>query len=153
MKNTNESSISALNDLIEICRDGEAGYKSAAESAKSGELAQFFRKAAADRADYVRQLQARVSALGGDPEKSGSVSGAMHRGWLDMKSAISSSDAHAVLAECERGEDAAVKAYREALQKDLDAVSRELVARQARNIQAAHDSVKQMRDSTAYAKA
>ena len=150
--NNNDSTISVLNDLIEINRDGETGYKSAAEDSKAGELAPFFRRLGSQRTENIRELQARVTSLGGAPAKSGTVSASLHRGWMDIKTALTSNEAHAVLSECERGEDVAVNAYRDAMGKNLESVSRDLISRQAKTIQAAHNSVKEKRDSVAYAK-
>lgn len=150
MKMTNEKTLSALNDLIEICKDGQHGFRTAAEDAKDADLARIFTEFSTQRTSFIAELQDRVRSLGGDPEKSGSVSGSLHRGWIDMKAAISSHEPHAVLAECERGEDAAVKAYREALDENLDPISRGIISRQYASIQAAHDRIKQLRDSLTY---
>jgi uncharacterized protein (TIGR02284 family) len=71
---------------------------------------------------------------------------------MGLKTAIESNEAHALLAECERGEDMAVKAWGAAVQDpDLDRQSREMVQRQYELVQATHDRVKQLRDSATYA--
>lgn len=152
MKSSQDKSISVLNDLIETCEDGEHGFTTAAKDAKDAELGRVFSQYAAQRGNYIRELQERVRALGGDPDKHGSVSGSLHRGWINLKAALTSDEPHAVLAECERGEDAAVANYRDALKNtELDSETRALVQRQAAGVQEAHDRVKQLRDSVAYA--
>ena len=152
MKSSFEKSIGTLNDLIETCKDGQQGFSTAAKDAKDPELGRVFSQYAAQRGNYIRELQQRVRALGGDPDKHGSVSGSLHRGWINLKAALSSDEPHAVLAECERGEDAAVANYRDAIKDaDLDSESLALVQRQAAGVQEAHDRVKQLRDSVAYA--
>ena len=152
MKSSQDKSISVLNDLIETCEDGEHGFTTAAKDAKDAELGRVFSQYAAQRGNYIRELQERVRALGGDPDKHGSVSGSLHRGWINLKAALTSDEPHAVLAECERGEDAAVANYRDALKStELDSETRALVQRQAAGVQEAHDRVKQLRDSVAYA--
>lgn len=150
MKTTNEKTLSALNDLVEICKDGQHGFRTAAEDAKDAELARVFTEFSGQRTSFIAELQDRVRSLGGNAEESGTVSGSLHRGWIDMKSAISSNEPHAVLSECERGEDAAIKAYREALDENLDPITRGIISRQYASIQAAHDRVKQLRDSVTY---
>ena len=150
MKNENEKSVSVLNDLIQTCKDGEDGFKTAAEHTNDLELKGLFHQYSAQRSELARELQTRVRNLGENPEKSGSVSASLHRGWLDLKSAISSDKPHALLAECERGEDIAVKAYREALDEYVDGATRELIRRQYGLIQATHDRIKQLRDSLHY---
>jgi len=150
MKNENEKSISVLNDLIQTCKDGEYGFKTASDHTNDLELKALFQQYSAQRLELARELQTRVRNLGEDPEKSGSVSASLHRGWLDLKSAISSEEPHAILAECERGEDIAVKAYREALDEYVDGATRELIRRQYGLVQATHDRIKQLRDSVHY---
>ncbi|HRE80156.1 MAG TPA: PA2169 family four-helix-bundle protein [Opitutaceae bacterium] len=152
MKTDNEKTINILNDLIEVCRDGQQGFKSAADDAKDAALKRQLADFSLQRSRYITELQQQVRLLGGDPDKRGSAIGALHRGWIDLKAAISSNEPHAVLAECERGEDSAVKNYREALAKtELDSSSRTLVQKQFAGIQQAHDTVKALRDSPVYA--
>ena len=152
MKVTNDKTINVLQDLIETNRDGQHGFRTAAEDSKDAELSRVFTEFSTQRTTFVAELQDRVRGLGGDADKSGSVSGSLHRGWIDLKAAISSNEPHAVLSEAERGEDAAVKAYREALEENIDPISRGIISRQYASVQAAHDRVKQLRDSLTYAK-
>src|SRR6185312_1126187 len=104
-------------------------------------------KYSVQRAQFAGELQAEVARLGTEPAKSGSVAGAIHRGWVDLKAALTGGDNHAVLAEAERGEDAAVKNYREALSKDLPSDLHDIVRAQLREINQTHDIVRQLRDS------
>jgi len=151
MKTENDKTIGVLKDLIETCKDGHHGFTTAAEDAKDLELKSLFQQFASEREQFARELQTRIRSLGGDPDQSGSVAGSLHRGWMDLKTAIASHDAHSVLAECERGEDAAVKAYREALDKDIDLATRDIVSRQFAAVQTAHNRVRSLRDSAKYA--
>jgi uncharacterized protein (TIGR02284 family) len=151
MNVSNEKTVSVLQNLIETNRDGQHGFRTAAEDAKDAELGRVFTQFSTPRTTFIAELQDRIRSLGGDPDKSGSVAGSLHRGWIDLKSALTSNEPHAVLAEAERGEDAAVKAYREALEENIDPVSRGIVSRQYASVQAAHDRIKSLRDSVAYA--
>src|SRR5262245_13417243 len=108
--------ISTLNGLIETCKDGQEGFKTAAEGVGDTSLKKLFYEYSQQRAQFVGELQSEVRNLGGDPEKSGSMAAALHRGWIDIKAAVTGKDDHAILAECERGEDSAVNAYQEALE-------------------------------------
>ena len=96
---------SMLNDLIETSKDGENGFRSAAEDAKSAELKATFLRRAEDCAKGASELQQLVSRMGGKPEQGGSVAGAMHRGWMDLKAKVAHRDDLAILEECERGEE------------------------------------------------
>ena len=71
----------------------------------------------------------------------------LHRGWVDIKSTITGMDEGAVLAECERGEDVAKKAYEEALAKDLPGDIRSIVERQYQGVRQHHDRVRQLRNA------
>src|SRR6266480_7816515 len=122
-----EDVISTLNDLIETSRDGEEGFRTCAEGVKNARLKEVFEHAASRCAQAVSELQAKVRSLGGDPENRGSVSGSLHRGWVNIKSTITGMDEAAVLAECERGEDVAKGVYENALKKDLPADLRSMV--------------------------
>ena len=140
--------ISTLNNLIETCKDGENGFRTAAEGVKNSELKTLFNTYAQQRAQFAAELQAEVRRLGGDPETSGSVAAAIHRGWINIKSVVTGEDEHAVLAECERGEDSAVHNYEEALQSNLPGDVRDIVERQYRQIKEAHDRIRTLRDAT-----
>jgi len=139
---------STLNDLIQTLKDGEEGFRTSAESIKDVAARAQFQAFASQRAQFASELQSEVARIGGKPETSGSTSGALHRGWIEMKSAITGKDDHAILAEAEKGEDAAVKNYREALSKDLPSDIRSTIERQYRDIQAAHQTVRSLRDGT-----
>lgn len=138
-----------LRHLVEICKDGDHGFTTAGNDAKDAHLKSTLLGYAQQRATFARELEARLIALGCDATEHGSVSGSLHRGWIDLRSALTSNEPHAVLAECERGEDSAVAAYREALEKLEDTASRELVSRQFAAVYAAHNEVKRLRDTTA----
>src|ERR1700685_308412 len=104
-----------VNHLIEICRDGQNGFAAAAKAIKDSSLQAELTQYSQQRRNFAAALEAALDALGESHHDGGSASGAMHRGWINLKSAIAGNNRYAVLAECERGEDSAVKAYREAV--------------------------------------
>jgi uncharacterized protein (TIGR02284 family) len=140
--------VSTLNNLIETCKDGEEGYRKAAENVQRTDLQNLFQQFASQRGQFANELQREVTRIGGKPETSGTVGGAMHRGWMDVKGSVSGKDDHSVLEEAERGEDAAVNAYQEALGKDLPSDLRSVVEREYQLIQKAHNQIRSMRDNT-----
>jgi uncharacterized protein (TIGR02284 family) len=73
----------------------------------------------------------------------------MHRFWVNIKGAISGMDDHAILDECERGEDSAKRAYEDALNCDLPGDVRMVVQRQYTEVKANHDRVKELRNIAA----
>ncbi|HXG91515.1 MAG TPA: PA2169 family four-helix-bundle protein [Blastocatellia bacterium] len=143
----NDKIISTLNGLIETCRDGQNGFKEAAENAKSPDLKTFFNQIALERAQCVGELQQEVVRLGGDPENTGSTAAALHRVWMSIKGTLTGKDDQSILNEAERGEDSAVKAYEDALKEDLPANIRALVERQFNQIRETHNRVRQLRDA------
>jgi uncharacterized protein (TIGR02284 family) len=144
----NDKAISTLNDLIETLRDGQNGFKEAAENAKSPDLKTFFNQVSLERAQMAGELQQEVHALGKEPENSGSAAGALHRAWIDIKGTLTGRDDKAILNECERGEDSAVRAFESALKdQSLPTNLRALIDSQFRQVKQVHDRVKQMRDA------
>ncbi|APA88770.1 PA2169 family four-helix-bundle protein [Paraburkholderia sprentiae WSM5005] len=141
--------VSVLNDLVETSKDGEKGFMKAAEDAHDEQLKTLFRSSAEDCSRGARELQDVVQTLGGKPENRGSMSGALHRGWVDVRSAVSDRSDHAILAECEKGEDVAKKHYHDALEKDLPADVRAIVERQYHGLLQTHDRVRDLRDQYA----
>lgn len=144
---SNDDVISTLNGLIETCKDGQDGFKEAAEGVDRSDLKSLFYEFSQQRSQFVGELQELVRTLGGDPEKSGSVAGAIHRGWMNIKTAVTGNDDAAILNECERGEDSAKKAYKDAIETALPANIASTVQTQFAAVQAAHDRVKALRDA------
>lgn len=142
--------ISILNDLIETCKDGEEGFRTAAEHVKNPSLKSLFSEFSSQRSKFASELQVEVTRLGGEAQKSGSISGAAHRGWLDIKSAITHGSDSAIIAEAERGEDNAKKHYREAVSKGLPGEVHAMVERQARTVQETHDKVRALEVKTSH---
>ena len=138
--------IATLNDLTETSRDGAEGFRACAEGASAVQLKTLFADRARDCDAAVLELQDIVVSLGGDPETKSSLSGTLHRRWLDIKSVVTGHDDLAILEECERGEDVAKRSYRNALEKVLPSEIRAVVERQYQGVLRNHDEVKGLRD-------
>lgn len=141
--------ISTLNDLIETSRDGDEGFRQCADTVKNANLKAFFQQKAERCREAVGQLQQIVREMGGDPEKSSSMSGTVHRFWVSLRSSISGMSDHAILDECERGEDVAKRSYEKALAQDLPGDVRRVIERQYAEVKTNHDRVREMRNATA----
>ncbi len=140
--------IDVLNDLIENAKDGQYGFAKCAERVKAPHLKDSLQQRAVGCGQAAAELQALVTQYGGKPADSGTVAGALHRGWVSVKDALTGDSDHAVLEECERGEDAALARFRKALKTDMPADVRAVIERQMAGAQANHDHVKALRDST-----
>jgi uncharacterized protein (TIGR02284 family) len=141
---SNAEVIRTLNGLIETCRDGQEGFRTAAEGVTSSELKELFHSYSRQRASFVGELQDEVRRMGGEAEDSGSTSAALHRGWMGLRAVLSGGDDTAVLAECERGEEAALSNYRAALGTDMPASARSTVERQFAEVKEAHERVRNL---------
>ncbi len=138
--------VQTLNNLIQICRDGESGFRHAAESLNDNGLKNELMQYSYNRRDFAQRLQELVLTADEEVTERGSVAGAIHRGWMNIREAVSSHDRYAILAECERGEDAALKAYRSAAEEPLPEPCSSLIQLQLVEVQATHDRIKTLRD-------
>jgi uncharacterized protein (TIGR02284 family) len=141
-----------LNDLVETSKDGERRFRKAAEDSHDAQLKSLFVSRADDCSRGARELQDLVQRLGGKPERGGSVTGALHRGWTDVKSAVAGRTEYDILADCEKGEDVAKKHYHDALEKDLPADVRIVIEQQFQGVMQNHDRIRDLRDQFAVAK-
>lgn len=121
--------IETLNGLIEICNDGKEGFIACAENADidSPKLKTLLIGRSTECARAANELSTQVRELGGTPATGTTTAGSLHRGWINVKTAITGKSDRAVLEECERGEDAAKLAYQKALSKNLPESTRALV--------------------------
>ena len=146
---TNEKLVETLNEVVRINNDRQDGYQLAARETDDVTLKKLFSQFASDSAKFRDDLIVEVTKLGGAAAHDSTVQGKVYRAWMEVKKAVTGGDAHAIIASCEFGEDAALKAYDDALKSD-EATSnvRELLHKQRLIIREAHDRIKQMRDST-----
>ena len=139
-----EELIECLNDLIETCRDGEKGFQTAADHVKNEEMKRLFTQRSQERAQFASELQSEVRQLGGTPAQHGSVSAAFHRGWMNIKSIVTGGGDNAIVAECERGEDAAVLNYQRVLKQNLPPNVLPVVKHQFTEIKKSHDHIRDL---------
>ncbi len=142
----NDETESVLNELIETSKDGEKGFLKAAEDAKDVSLKAMFTEGAQRCREGARELQDLVRSVGGNPEKGGSLAGAMHRGWVSLKEAVAKREDKAILEEVEKGEDYAKVQYKKALEQQLPPSVQAIVERQYRGVLSNHDRVRALRD-------
>jgi uncharacterized protein (TIGR02284 family) len=138
-----------LNELIETSKDGEEGFRAAADNVENAVLRTFFAEKAERCREGAEQLQDIIREMGGSPATSGSMTGALHRFWVNIRGTLSGMDDGATLAECERGEEAAMRAYEGALNQPLPGDVRQIVDRQYAEVKANRERVREMRNATA----
>jgi uncharacterized protein (TIGR02284 family) len=139
--------VSTLNELVETCYDAHAGYQVAAKGVKDMKLKRLLGQFAFARKRFGEELRAEVQKRGAAAGKHGTVAGAFHRGWIQLKE-LGRAEPATILEECSRGEAASIRLYKEALSKDLPAEVRQTVALQLDQITADRERLLELRRST-----
>ncbi len=147
---TNEKLTEVLNDLIEINNDRVKGYEKATEEIRNLDidLHAIFESMANDSRKYAAELIQEVNILGSEFSTDTTTSGKIYRTWMSIKASFTGHDRQSVLESCEYGEDAAQKAYTEALASDaeMNVKIRQLIADQQASLKIAHNLIKKYRD-------
>ncbi len=103
--------VDALEDLIEVARDGQNGYRDGAEHTKDPQLRKFLDSVSLARAKFAGDLESYAVRLGkADVDRSGSAKGAIHRGWTDLKANLGGGD-DSILSSMETGDKYAKDRY------------------------------------------
>ena len=130
-----ENALSALQDLSARCHDSEQGYRRAAQDATDNDLRQQFEQLANERSSMAAELDRLIREHGGEPSwKEGSLTGAAHRMWVDLRTALSRNERQVILEEVARGESAAEEAYDDALRQNLPSDAMQVVRQQHRRV-------------------
>ena len=127
-----------LNHLIETCRDGERGYRAAAELVASQTLNAQFLEIAEERARFAEELLPHAQRLGGDEAGDGTTAASLHRRWMDLKARLTQHDDQAVFAEVLRGDTVTLRTYETALGEVLPTSVRGLVEQQEQKVRQVH---------------
>jgi uncharacterized protein (TIGR02284 family) len=148
MQTTTTETIEILNDLVIINNDRIVGYERALEETKpvDADLKTLFTSMIDESRKIRVDLAGEVQALGGEFEAGTTASGKLYRAWMDVKAVFTGNDKYTVLANCERGEDAAQKAYKDALEEDMPGYIRTTLEAQKQMLKASHDKIKALRD-------
>jgi uncharacterized protein (TIGR02284 family) len=152
MATTTDNSLDVLSELIKLNNDRADGFEKALKDLGEGDqdLKTLFEQYSQQSRKFSQELTAASAKVGGDAETSNTVSGTLHRAWIDVKSVFTGHDRKSILEECERGEDTIKKAYKEALANtNLTGDISSILGQQSTDLQAAHDKIKLLRDSQA----
>ena len=125
---------SVLNHLMETCKDGERGFRYAANHVKEPSVKALFLDIASQRERFASALLPHAQRLGGASEADGTAAAALHRGWMTIKDALTGHDDKAIIGEAERGEGAALAAYQDAVDGMLPPTVRDLIEQQYEDI-------------------
>ncbi len=132
--------------LIDTCRDGENGYRDAAEHITDSSLRAYFQEQSLERARFAADLAGELERLGKwEQTHQGTLAGNMERTWFDLKRALGGDDV-TILEQVEAGEDRAKASYEHALGQPLPAALLGIIRSQAQAVFAAHDHARNLRD-------
>ena len=146
-KVTNKDVHNTLHSVIESLIDGQDGFQKIGEQLKDETLRRYFAVESLKRASFRGELEMVLHTEGDhDPKEGGSISGTLRKTWGDLKAHLGGGD-HTLLETAEAAEDAAKKAYKDALEKELPLPVHQLLSTQYAHIQESHDYVKAARDS------
>jgi uncharacterized protein (TIGR02284 family) len=149
-----KATIETLNDLIQINNDRIKGFENAvkeikeSDDLKSEDLVSVFNNKIVESQQFKSTLTEEVQVLGKDADNTNTVSGTIHRTWLEVKAAFTGHSEKSILEDCEFGEDAIKKAYQSALEEEnLPAYIRDILNDQQAILSQSHDEIKALRDS------
>jgi uncharacterized protein (TIGR02284 family) len=139
-----------IKTVVQVLNDGEKSFADLGEKLKNPEMKAFFIQESAHRGKFAKDLEVELALVEGDTKDiAETAAGAIYRSWGDLNANLGGGD-HTLLETAEQGEDAAKKAYKEALEGNVPSPSiRALLFKQQPHIRESHDTVKAFRDSTA----
>ena len=135
---TDSSPRATLNSLIETCTDAARGLRHAAELVEDPALKTFFIDTAQQRAQFAAELLPHAQRLGGAETGDGTAAATLHRKWMDVRSALSGHDDHAVVSEAERGDNITLQAFKSAVEGALPITVRDLVEHGYADVRESH---------------
>ena len=134
--------IVTLGELLTVIRDGERGFTTCAEHARSDSLKTLFVARARRHSAAAAELSQLIADLGGNPAARGKIVGTARRGWTNLHAALTQNTDEALIEECEHGEDHALEVYRNALDDHLPEHVQQVVLRQFEDMMSDHDQAR-----------
>lgn len=150
MPESKEQTIATLNDIVEALHNSRRVYDTAAEDVRFAAYYKMLKEYAEQRSGFIAELQEEVRRLGGAPKQSGSLSGKVHQGWIELKSIATGQDEGAMLNECALNEKMMLNKYTEALQQELPQNIRLILTRQERLSRETLDHLEKLQEKTPY---
>lgn len=144
----NKKVVGRLNRLHRLCRAGERGFEVVALNVSNRGLKFLLKSYAQQRADFASELKDEIRRLGGKISGRRSVRGVIHRGRINIRSALTIGHhnvENVALGEAIHGENAVIKAYKRALGIELPAETRAIIERQLEEIEEVRNQVNFLR--------
>ena len=150
--NLDDSTIEGLQKLIRYNIDSVKGYRESAEKVNDKFAKELFLKIADQRSGFADTLQQYVAVNGEETSDDGSTMAAVHRAWIDVRSALNGGDVYPVLCEAERGEDYIKSAYESVLKETAGSAMNDVLTHQYAEVKLGHDGIRELRDGMRKAK-
>ena len=146
--NNNTDLTLLLNDLVKINNDRFEGYRKAEQQAKDTDLQSIFKDKSCQSLVFITELKHYIKVLGHDYNHDTTFAGKVFRKWMDIKNTFKPNNTTSILDSCEFGEDAAIKAYDNALRSDteISAEIRQHILEQQTAIKKSYDFIRRYRD-------
>jgi len=149
MKTTkdNNALVNTLQDLLQKNYDAEAGYKQVMQKTENAPLKNWMQQKALQRNTFATELDFQIRNHNAEPKTSGTIAADLHRGWINVKSTLSSETDEALLEECIRGEKASLSEYEEKLEQfNEDSEIKTIIESQLTTVRSALNTVKRLED-------
>lgn len=137
-----------LADLYKIVEAGEKGYAVVASNVSNRALKVLFKSHVQQRLNFKEEILAEIRRLGGDAEPGSSILGMIHRGRIDIFATLTIGAENVekvLLKEVMLGEGVAIKAYENALKKELPPETRSMLERQFEELRKVVDQIRMLR--------
>jgi len=105
-----------LNELLTRAYDAEQGFLVASEEVENQALKDWFKANSDQHCSFGHSIKKLLKDLDVEPDKGSSITGKIHQAFIKLRATLSADQDRAIIAECRRGEEAALKDYEEALQ-------------------------------------
>ncbi|HEY8961053.1 MAG TPA: PA2169 family four-helix-bundle protein [Luteolibacter sp.] len=106
-----------LGDLIRVCRDSEETFRLASERDEFAWLKADLLRRSVQRAGFAAALQTLLLHHGvASPVYGGSLTGALHRKWVEWRDTFKAPSTDAMLEELIQSETATLRAYRDTME-------------------------------------
>jgi uncharacterized protein (TIGR02284 family) len=131
----------ALNELIEITRDGQTFYTDAVARVTNPHLKSVFRALIDVKTKMISALSEHVRARGMEPSARGTLAGSFHKLYAEVRAKLSAREDAAFVAQLEAAEDRLLIAFEQAADDANDPELRRIIALNLPKIRLCHDEM------------
>ena len=135
----------ALNELIEITRDGQTFYTDAVARVTNPHLKSVFRALIDVKTKMISALSEHVRARGLKPSTHGTLAGSFHKLYGDVRAKLSTQGDMTFVAQLEAAEDRLLTAFEQAASDASDPELRRIITRYLPKVRLCHDEMRNLK--------